>query len=73
MLFHAVPRRELIRNYPKLFTGGHTSHPAYELHRVRTVRIEAPDVVAYADGERFGPLPRTVEVVPAALSVFVPG
>lgn len=72
VLFHGVPRRELVRNYPKLFTGGHTGHPAYERHRVRRVSIAAPGVVAYADGERFGPLPLTVEVVPAALDVFAP-
>lgn len=70
VLFHAVPRRELVRNYPKLFTGGHTAHPAYERHRVRRVTVAAPGVVAYADGERFGALPLTVEVVPAALSVY---
>lgn len=72
VLFRAVPRIELIKNYPKLFTGGHTSHPAYERHRVRRVTVAAPGVVAYADGERFGALPMTVEVVPAALSVLVP-
>jgi diacylglycerol kinase (ATP) len=29
-------------------------------------------VVAYADGERIGALPLTVEVVPGALRVLVP-
>ncbi len=32
--------------------------------------IEADDIIAYADGERIGPLPIDVEVVPGALSVF---
>jgi diacylglycerol kinase (ATP) len=71
VLFTSVPRRELIRVYPKLFSGGHTTHPAYERHRVKRVTVAAPGVVAYADGERFGDLPLTVEVVPAALTVFV--
>jgi diacylglycerol kinase (ATP) len=70
VLFRGVPRRELVRNYPKLFTGGHTRHPAYERHRVRRVTVAAPGVVAYADGERFGALPLTVEVVPSALTVY---
>lgn len=69
--FRAVPRRELIRNYPKLFTGAHTTHPAYLRYRVRSVTVAAPDVVAYADGERFGPLPMSVVVAPGALRVFV--
>jgi diacylglycerol kinase (ATP) len=34
------------------------------------VTIAAPGIVAYADGERFGPLPLTVECVPAALEVI---
>jgi diacylglycerol kinase (ATP) len=70
VLFTSVPRRELVKTYPKLFTGGHVSHPAYERFRVRRVTVAAPGVVAYADGERFGDLPLTVEVVPGALRVF---
>lgn len=70
VLFTSVPRRELLTTYPKLFSGGHTRHPAYQRHRVRRVTVAAPGVVAYADGERFGALPLTVEVVPGALTVF---
>jgi diacylglycerol kinase (ATP) len=70
VLFTSVPRRELVKTYPKLFSGGHTRHPAYQRHRVKRVTVAAPGVVAYADGERFGELPLTVEVVPAALRVF---
>ena len=36
------------------------------------VDVAAPGIVAYADGERIGPLPQTVEVVPQALKVLVP-
>lgn len=71
VLFHPVPRRELLRTYPKLFRGTHTTHPAYEHHRVREVTVAAPGVVAYADGERLGPLPVTVTSEPAALRVLV--
>jgi diacylglycerol kinase (ATP) len=39
--------------------------------RGRTVEIDADGVVAYADGERVGSLPVTVDVVPAALRVLV--
>lgn len=64
---------ELMCVYPRLFTGGHVRHRAYERHRVRTVTVAAADVVAYGDGERLGPLPVTIRVVPDALRVFVPG
>jgi diacylglycerol kinase (ATP) len=60
----------LIRTYPKLFKGTHVTHPAYEHHRVRSVTIAAPDIVSYADGERFGALPLTVECAPGALRVL---
>jgi diacylglycerol kinase (ATP) len=60
----------LIRTYPKLFKGTHVTHPQYEHHRVRSVTVAAPGIVSYADGERFGALPLTVECAPGALSVL---
>jgi diacylglycerol kinase (ATP) len=60
----------LIRTYPKLFKGTHITHPQYEHHRVRSVTVAAPGIVSYADGERFGALPLTVECAPGALSVL---
>lgn len=71
-LIKPVSKLELLKVYPKLFSGKHVTHPAYEHHRVRSVRIDSPGIVAYADGERIGPLPVTVEVVPAAVSVYAP-
>jgi diacylglycerol kinase (ATP) len=67
-----VGKAELVRMYPRLFNGSHTSHRQYERHRVRTVSIAAPDIVAYGDGERLGPLPLTVTALPGALRVFTP-
>ena len=60
----------LVRTYPKLFKGTHVTHPAYEHHRVRSVTVAAPGIVSYADGERFGALPLTVECAPGALTVL---
>jgi diacylglycerol kinase (ATP) len=37
---------------------------------VRRVELSAANVVAYADGERLGPLPLTIEVVPGAVRVL---
>jgi len=73
VIFHAVTKPDLLRTYPKLFKGTHTSHPAYEHHRVREVTVAAPGIVAYADGERLGPLPLTVTADPGALKVLVAG
>jgi diacylglycerol kinase (ATP) len=70
VLFHPMPKTELVRAYPRLFRGTHTTHPAYEHHRVREVTVAGPPVVAYADGEPVGPLPVTVTAAPSALRVL---
>lgn len=70
VIIKSIGKIELVRTYPKLFKGTHTTHPRYEVHRVKKATIAAPGVVAYADGERIGPLPLTVECVPDALSVL---
>ena len=69
-IVHPLSRVGLLRVFPKVFAGEHTDHPAVEFAQARRVRIEADDIIAYADGERVGPLPIDVEVVPGALSVF---
>ena len=50
--------------FPRVYSGGHPGRPAVHIRRVRKVELAADDVVAYADGERIGPLPLTIEVVP---------
>ena len=72
VLFRPVTRTDLVRTYPRLYRGGHRSHPAYEHHRVSAATVGGPDLVAYADGERLGPLPVTVRAAPRALRVFAP-
>jgi diacylglycerol kinase (ATP) len=70
VIIRPIGKLDLVRTYPKLFKGTHTRHPAYEHHRVKQVRISSPGIVTYADGERFGPLPLTVECAPSALKVL---
>ncbi|TYL56049.1 sphingosine kinase [Nocardioides sp. BGMRC 2183] len=70
VVIHPLSKMGLVRTYPKLFSGRHVHHPAYEHHRVRRVSIAAPGIVGYADGERFGALPLTVESVPDAVRVL---
>ena len=70
--FRPLSRRELLKSYPKLFKGTHVQHPDYRHQHARKVTIAAPGITAYADGERIGPLPLTVEVAPLALRVLVP-
>jgi diacylglycerol kinase (ATP) len=72
VIIKPMSKVDLVRTYPRLYTGGHTRHRQYEHHRVKQVTVAAPGVVAYADGERLGALPLTVEVAPRALRVLAP-
>jgi diacylglycerol kinase (ATP) len=65
-----MSRGSLVRTYPKLFKGTHVTHPQYEHHRVHSVTVASPGITTYADGERFGELPLTVECAPGALTVY---
>lgn len=65
-----MSKSKLVRSYPRLFTGRIDGVAEYVHRRVRTVTVAAPGIVAYADGERFGPLPLTIECVLGALEVI---
>jgi diacylglycerol kinase (ATP) len=68
-----VSRVELVRIFPKVFSGRHVDHPRVHVYRAACVRIASPGIVAYADGERFGPLPLRCEAVPGALALLATG
>jgi diacylglycerol kinase (ATP) len=70
VIIKPMSKAGLIKTYPKLFKGTHVTHPQYEHHLARTVTVAAPGIVSYADGERFGPLPLTIECAPGALTVL---
>jgi diacylglycerol kinase (ATP) len=62
----------LLRILPRVRRGTHLSHPLVTSHQAATITVDAPGIVAYADGERVGPLPLTVTSVPAALTLLAP-
>lgn len=66
-----VSRWRFLRLFPKVFSGTHTGLDIVRISRVRSVSIAAEGITAYADGERIGQLPVTVEVRPGALRVLV--
>jgi diacylglycerol kinase (ATP) len=66
----AVSTFTFLRVFPSVFSGEHVKHPAVRTFRVRRVEIDARGQIAYADGERIGPLPVTVEARPGALRVL---
>lgn len=66
----AVSKLTFLRALPTVFTGKHVRKPFVHTYRGRRLVIGAPGQIAYADGERIGPLPVEIEVRPGALRVL---
>ena len=66
-----VTRRRFLWLYPRVFSGTHVGEPEVSFQQGKRVTVDAPDIVAYADGERLWSLPIDVEVVPAAARVLI--
>jgi diacylglycerol kinase (ATP) len=64
-----MSRLELVRTRPRLTDGTHVEHAAVTVHRACRVELSAPEITAYADGERIAPLPVVAECVPGAVRV----
>jgi diacylglycerol kinase (ATP) len=63
-------RASFVRLYPRVFSGSHVDHPTVTIRPARSVRIEVENIVGYADGERVGPLPVDIRVLPGVLPVL---
>jgi diacylglycerol kinase (ATP) len=72
VIINPVSKAKLLRVFPRLYKGTHTTLPEFERHRVREVTLSSPGIVAYGDGERLGPLPMTTVVRPGALRILSP-
>jgi diacylglycerol kinase (ATP) len=70
MVLHPVTKLEFVKVFPRVFAGTHVTHPAVEILRSKTVRIESK-AVAYADGERIGQLPVSAECISNAVQTWV--
>ena len=68
-----VSRLTVLSMLVKLFWGGHTDHPAVSIQRTKSLTIHTdPPALLYADGEKVGYTPATVELVERGLTVLVP-
>lgn len=70
MVLHPISKPEFLKVFPRVFSGTHIDHPAVEIVRSKSVKIES-SAVAYADGERIGQLPVAAECVPNAVMTWV--
>jgi diacylglycerol kinase (ATP) len=70
LIVRPLSRLNFLRIFPSVFKGTHVRHPKVSILRAKNVRIEGDGVIVYADGERIGPAPVDVQVVPGALRVL---
>jgi len=67
-----ISKPEFLRVFPQVYSGRHVNHPRVSVYEVAEVGLEAPGVVAYADGERLQPLPLTATTVAGGLRLLTP-
>jgi diacylglycerol kinase (ATP) len=72
LVLRPLSRLGFLRIFPRVFKGTHITDHRVSVYRARKVRLEAEGVIAYADGERVGPMPIDLEVIPGALRVLSP-
>lgn len=69
LILHPVSKIELLKVFPKVYSGRHVGHPAVEFIKAKRISISAK-TVAYADGERIGSLPISVSMLEDSLKVW---
>ncbi len=65
-----APKRTFVSVLPRVYSGRHIDHPSVTSWTAARLRIDAPDSIVYADGERIGPLPAIVAISHRALEVL---
>lgn len=65
----AVSTPTFLRVFPSVFAGTHVDKPYVSTYRARDIVLDANGQLAYADGERVGPLPVSIQARPGALRV----
>jgi diacylglycerol kinase (ATP) len=62
----------LLRAFPKVYKGTHTTHPKVFMDTAAEIRIDTAErVLVHADGELVGEGPASFRVIPLALSVAI--
>ena len=69
MVLGKVSRIELLKVFPKVYSGRHVGHPAVTFYRCREIEIIGSGA-SFADGEPISSLPLTAECVSSAVKVW---
>lgn len=70
-LVKSVSRCDVVMILPRVFRGGHTTHPAVSIHKVGRLKIETESPMPiWADGERVSETPAEISLAPATLKLL---
>ena len=69
LILNRVSTLELLKVFPKVYSGKHITHPAIEIIRGKHIVVDA-QAKAFADGEFVGDLPVEIQVEPGSLRVW---
>ncbi|MFD1427839.1 YegS/Rv2252/BmrU family lipid kinase [Kroppenstedtia sanguinis] len=68
---HGLSRAGLIKLFPSVYKGRHTSHPSVLLLEGRRITLRSdPPLVIHSDGEIIGETPLSIEIRPRSLTVL---
>jgi diacylglycerol kinase (ATP) len=75
VLVEHVSRLNVVRSFPRVFSGTHLTHPAVHTWEGREVTIETPDgpAPALVDGDVQCQTPLTVRMSPGRATLLLPG
>jgi len=70
-IVNKISRFELLKVFPKVYTGDHVTHPAIEFVSAKKITLSSKThMPAFSDGEPVGFAPVTAEIAPGALRVY---
>jgi diacylglycerol kinase (ATP) len=69
MVLGKVSRFELLKVFPKVYTGRHVNHPAVSFYRAKQIEIQGSGP-SFADGEPISTLPLSAHCIAGALRVW---
>ncbi len=72
-LLKEVSKLEFVRAFPRVFKGTHLTHPAVQMFRSKSVKIESDrPLPVLVDGEVVGTTPAEFEMIPGGLNLIGP-
>ena len=70
-IVNKISRFELLKVFPKVYTGDHVTHPAVEFITAKKITLSTQtQMPAFSDGEPVGSAPVTAQIAPGALKVY---